>query len=727
MLAPVERRVADRDQITRFVNVLFRNCVTKGGVPYGGRFAFRAFRHRDDKPVLDDEWEPLAGSPVARAAELATAIANRDEAAVFCPPVCLFNTEGRARVIDVLACPVIVVELDKEPSAAKAKLEERLGPATLVVASGGVWLGPDGAAEDKLHVYWRLATPAVSEDERELLRIVRRAAADLVEADTTAVPLAHPLRWPGSWHTKSTPRLCTIVGGDETRDIELVDAAARLEVDHAAPSARRKNSRGDGLGFSTPEPWTAEQLMHAAHHIPNVNLEWDAWNKHGMAFYDASHDSEAGFEAFDLFSQKDASKYDAGKTQARWEHYASSPPDQVSGNWLRKAAVTAGADVADLPPKQIDEDRIAPDPAKYFEKMPDEEKPPRKKRELVRLRDAAKFALAAGASPLIKGLLDQQTMSVLYGDSNVGKTFVAMDMAYHVATGTPYAGMRVAKMAVVYVVMEGGNGVDKRADALLAKYGADADPDFHLLKSAMDLRTSEPDLTELVQLVRSVPDVGLVVIDTLSRALAGGDENSPVDMGNIVRNLDAVRNACRAHIMIVHHTGKDKARGARGHSSLRAATDTEIEVEDGKICVTKQRDLDKSWTSAFDLIVHTLGADADGEPITSCTVTLKSIEDAKREALLCGPETALEAMRKAWEAGEPWQPVAKGKNRHKGAAQRMLAEHGYDTIKAAETALGGWLREGLIAVEMADRKNHVKGYRVLGMPGQAVLRDDIFG
>ena len=31
--------------------------------------------------------------------------------------------------------------------------------------------------------------------------------------------------------------------------------------------------------------------------------------------------------------------------------------------------------------------------------------------------------------------------------------------------------------------------------------------------------------------------------------------------------------------MLVHHTGKDTAKGARGHSLLRAATDTEIEVK----------------------------------------------------------------------------------------------------------------------------------------------------
>jgi RecA-family ATPase len=68
-----------------------------------------------------------------------------------------------------------------------------------------------------------------------------------------------------------------------------------------------------------------------------------------------------------------------------------------------------------------------------------------------------------------------------------------------------------------------------------------------------------------------------------------------VDMTSFVRNMDTLRQTTGAHLMVVHHTGKDAARGARGHNSLRAATDTEIEVqidEDGtrSAMVTKQRD-----------------------------------------------------------------------------------------------------------------------------------------
>ncbi|MCJ2040287.1 helicase RepA family protein [Methylobacterium sp. J-059] len=241
--------------------------------------------------------------------------------------------------------------------------------------------------------------------------------------------------------------------------------------------------------------------------------------------------------------------------------------------------------------------------------------------DFVKLSEWAGDALTAQARPLIKGLLDQGAMSVLYGDSNVGKTFVTMDLAFHIARGMPWGGMKTTRKVAAYVAAEGGQGARKRGAALLRKYGAC--DDFHILPEPVDLLREGADLRPLIKALKELgDDLGLVVIDTLSRALAGGDENSSTDMGAVVRNLDAIRNAVSAHVLVVHHTGKDKARGARGHSLLRAATDTEIEVAEKQITVTKQRDLEKSYASAFELDVVTLGKDEDGDPVTSCTLRL---------------------------------------------------------------------------------------------------------
>lgn len=46
-------------------------------------------------------------------------------------------------------------------------------------------------------------------------------------------------------------------------------------------------------------------------------------------------------------------------------------------------------------------------------------------------------------APLVKRLLDLGGKSILYGDSNCGKTFLALDIACHVALGWPWRDLRV--------------------------------------------------------------------------------------------------------------------------------------------------------------------------------------------------------------------------------------------------------------------------------------------
>jgi len=124
-----------------------------------------------------------------------------------------------------------------------------------------------------------------------------------------------------------------------------------------------------------------------------------------------------------------------------------------------------------------------------------------------------------------------------------------------------------------------------------------------------------------------------IVLDTLSRALAGGNENSPEDMGALVRSSDMVRQACGGALSYVHHTGKDQARGARGHSLLRAATDTEVEIsrQQGSgvsvVRVTKQRELEIGDDMGFCLEVIDLGTNRRGKPLTSCVAVEAGAED----------------------------------------------------------------------------------------------------
>ena len=126
----------------------------------------------------------------------------------------------------------------------------------------------------------------------------------------------------------------------------------------------------------------------------------------------------------------------------------------------------------------------------------------------------------------------------------------------------------------------------------------------------------------------------MICVDTLSRAMAGGNENGPEDMTRFIGNLDTLRDLTGAPIMVVHHSGKDTAAGARGHSSLRAATDTEIELEvtDTGLRLaktTKQRDMEPKPPVGFTLEVEELGKDEDGDPVTTAIIKIADDEDVK--------------------------------------------------------------------------------------------------
>ncbi len=236
---------------------------------------------------------------------------------------------------------------------------------------------------------------------------------------------------------------------------------------------------------------------------------------------------------------------------------------------------------------------------------------------------------------IVKGVLDAGAMSVVYGPSNSGKTFWTIDLAYHVAIGAPWRGRRVTQSSVLYLAAEGGRGVINRVAALKQEHGVLEVP-LAVKRAGLDLLHDQADLQHIVDLSAEVraklPNAPhLIVIDTLSRVMAGGDENSAADMTALIRNIDAIREAVGAHILTVHHTGKDAARGARGHSSLRAATDTEIEIaneDDNRAAVvTKQRDNPGGETFAFDLKAVSLGHDQDGDEVTSCVVEARDGEE----------------------------------------------------------------------------------------------------
>lgn len=231
---------------------------------------------------------------------------------------------------------------------------------------------------------------------------------------------------------------------------------------------------------------------------------------------------------------------------------------------------------------------------------------------------------------LIEDTITQGGLSVMYGESNSGKSFLACDMDCALASGMDWQGRRTVQGAVIYVAGEGAESIKMRVLAWMQHYGVS--PMLAIVPVSVNLLDPNADIHKLIAAAKDVENrygvpVVKITIDTLARAFGGGNENAAEDMGAVILHADILREATKAHVMFIHHAGKDVAKGSRGHSSLKAATDTEIEVtadDQTKIHtarITKQRDLASRGVEVNTTFsVVEMGTDQWGKPMTTCIV-----------------------------------------------------------------------------------------------------------
>jgi len=220
----------------------------------------------------------------------------------------------------------------------------------------------------------------------------------------------------------------------------------------------------------------------------------------------------------------------------------------------------------------------------------------------------------------ISGVLPSTGLAAIYGASSSGKSFLGFDMAAAIASGQNWFGHRVEHAPVVYVALEGEAGFKLRGQAWEAHRGHALPCDLHMILQPFRL-TNEHDVDDLAAVI---PTGAVVFIDTLNRAAPTADENNSRDMGRILEAAKRLQSLTNGLVVLIHHPGKDAARGLRGHSSLGAALDASIEVtrkgDHRKWSVAKAKDGDDCVAHAFRLEVEVLGTNNYGESITSCTV-----------------------------------------------------------------------------------------------------------
>jgi hypothetical protein len=220
-----------------------------------------------------------------------------------------------------------------------------------------------------------------------------------------------------------------------------------------------------------------------------------------------------------------------------------------------------------------------------------------------RILSLGQLASLPPPSPLVDGLIFRNTLVNVFGPPASFKSFLALDIGLSVAHGGSWHGREVHSGPVLYIAGEGAAGIRKRASAWMMNQGvSDNGEPFFVLPQAVNIRDQAEVDALIAEAGETMPQQpALVIIDTLARSFGGGDENSNVDMGEFIMQCDRIKAAFDgATVMIVHHSGKDTTRGARGHSSLYGAVDTELELKrsQGSDSVTirnsKQKDAEET-------------------------------------------------------------------------------------------------------------------------------------
>lgn len=221
----------------------------------------------------------------------------------------------------------------------------------------------------------------------------------------------------------------------------------------------------------------------------------------------------------------------------------------------------------------------------------------------------------------IKGVLPKVALAIVYGASGSGKSFLVLDMVAAIARGAQWQGRKTSKARAMFVLAEGAGGFQSRIRAHAAANGAlpgvwiiDRAP--HLLDAGQCQRLTDD--------IQQAGGMDVIVIDTLMAASPGADENAAKDMGRVIDHCKQISETCKATVILIHHSGKDESRGARGWSGLKAAVDAEIEVSRIGVYhtarVSKLKDGEDGAEFTFKLRPITLGMDADGDSVRSCVV-----------------------------------------------------------------------------------------------------------
>ena len=255
------------------------------------------------------------------------------------------------------------------------------------------------------------------------------------------------------------------------------------------------------------------------------------------------------------------------------------------------------------------------------------------------LLTSADLAARPPVTAVLKGLVHEGDIGAIHGSWGDGKSFIALDMLRAMSDGVDWFGYRCRRpVPCLYVGLEGQASVPKRVKALQAEKASELEG-LRFLLTSLDIR-SQLDREQLIASIRAHGFAGgALCLDTFNASTLGMAENTSEDMGQAIAAAKHLQREFGGVVILVHHSGKNRDQGMRGHSSLEGAVDFIIEVARDaerkaaprKLVVRKVKDGQDGAEFAFDLRQVDLGTDDDSDPVTSAVV-VRVLTDAERAA-----------------------------------------------------------------------------------------------
>lgn len=448
----------------------------------------------------------------------------------------------------------------------------------------------------------------------------------------------------------------------------------------------REKYEGDGKPvFGMSE----EQIEGFLKELPG-DLGYDDWVKVGMAVHHETFGE--GFSLWDEWSARSPKYTDTAYSMERWGSFGVNNSAEYTTmgtvlQMLRQNGVDTGFEVAD--PTEFE---VLPMP----------------KGGKFNIRSHHEFASQVrSVTWIVKDFLPKATLGVLFGESGSGKTFASYDLCAAVCRGIEWNGHRVTKGRVLYVVAEGVAGFVNRIKAYCHQQAiSPADIDMDVISDVTPNLLEPAQITDLIKDIKARESYDLIVMDTFAQVMPGANENSGEDVGKALAECKRIHRHTGAMVLLVHHSGKDTSKGARGWSGLRAAADVELEVmradELRSISVTKLKDGQDGKSIGFKLHTVILGEDEDGDDITSCIVEYTDagrVVPEKKKKTGKNELALLEAIHDVLDMGDPNEGIDSARVQEKfgeGFDPSKRESYKNQAFKRAKDAL---LEKGAISEE----------------------------